>query len=115
MGWENRAGRTYYYQKERIGDKVVSRYVGTGEVASLIANMEELERNQREGERDYWHGERERLEAKEQELAAFCQSVEETFRQTLDAAGYHRHHRGAWRKRRGKDCTNEDRERLNRQ
>ena len=42
MGWETRGNGKYYYRKRRIGDKVVSEYVGTGPGAELIA---ELQRN----------------------------------------------------------------------
>jgi hypothetical protein len=42
MGFENRSGRQYYYRKERIGNRVVSRYIGTGEFAELLAESDRL-------------------------------------------------------------------------
>ena len=34
MAWEERNGKSYYYQKRREGDRVVSEYIGTGELAT---------------------------------------------------------------------------------
>ncbi len=37
MGWEERNGRLYYYEKRREGRRVVSQYVGTGTFAEACA------------------------------------------------------------------------------
>ncbi|MDQ3258304.1 MAG: hypothetical protein M3R15_31215 [Acidobacteriota bacterium] len=42
MGWETRGGTSYYYRKERDGASVRSVYVGSGETASLITQLEEM-------------------------------------------------------------------------
>lgn len=44
MALEKRNGNFYYYKKEREGKCVVSKYYGKGELASLIAQMDEIER-----------------------------------------------------------------------
>jgi len=44
MALEERGGNYYYYKKEREGKRVVSKYYGKGELASLVAQMDEIER-----------------------------------------------------------------------
>ena len=64
MGWERRGSKRYYYQKRRIGDRVVSDYIGAGPVAELVALADENERQRREDERQQWQAEK----AADQEL-----------------------------------------------
>ena len=40
MGWERRGNRQYYYRKERDGKRVKSVYVGCGEVAHLVSEIQ---------------------------------------------------------------------------
>lgn len=47
MGWEERKGRRYYYKAERVGGRVVKRYVGTGRLAELAARLTALDAEQR--------------------------------------------------------------------
>jgi hypothetical protein len=45
MAWENRPrGGRYYVRKQRINGKMVSEYIGTGESALLVAQMDKLAR-----------------------------------------------------------------------
>lgn len=98
MGWETRRnGKQYFYHKCRIGDRVVSLYVGTG------ANASEFERELRKRLED-----RQRLlVAKERmsQLLGSLASLDEVANQLIElesqAAGLYRHH-GTWRKRRGR-------------
>ena len=92
----------YYYRAERRNGKVVKEYVGGGEAAGLIADHDGFLREIREGrelETRLARGPAEALEASVAELDRF---VTEATAKALEAAGYHRHDRGAWRKRRGK-------------
>jgi hypothetical protein len=43
MEFERRGNGTYYYKKERKGGRFVSRYVGTGEAAYLISQLNRVE------------------------------------------------------------------------
>jgi len=98
MGWEQRRGQQYYYRKRREGGRVISEYIGQGQLAKQIAARDAQAQTQR---------------AEEQTRLAEHQRVEETLRRlealtaaltraTLLAEGYHTH-RGEWRKkRRGK-------------
>ena len=48
MGWETRAGNEYYYRKQWVNGKCVSEYIGTGEVAGLLARLDKLDRIKKE-------------------------------------------------------------------
>ena len=36
MGWEKRGNGLYYYRKKRMGQRVVSEYMGTGLFGSIV-------------------------------------------------------------------------------
>jgi len=99
MGWEDRNGRSYYYRKERDGTRVRSVYVGGGEGAKLIAQIEALESDEREGDRTFARLERERVQGQDTELDALGEIIRELAAATLIAHGYHQHKR-EWRRRR---------------
>ena len=40
MGWEQRGNNQYYYKKEREGSRVKSVYVGRGEIAEMVAQIQ---------------------------------------------------------------------------
>ena len=99
MGWENRNGREYYYQKRRIGGCVVSEYVGAGWLADAAATLDDISRQEREIERAAWREE----EAQTQALLSDFNQVEDLARVITRASmllsGYHPH-KGQWRKKR---------------
>lgn len=103
MAWETRNGNRYYYRKRREGGRVVSQYVGAGELAAALAYLEDASSKQRralaqreaalfETERQRWRG----VETLAHELE---DAVRTLVREALTAAGYHQH-KGQWRKRR---------------
>ena len=95
MAWEGRSGRTYYYRKYRLGDQVVSEYVGAGQLAETAAALDTLEKELRRAEREAWEA-RLALDARIDEL---CDLLSTLACAALLAAGCHRH-RGQWRKKR---------------
>jgi hypothetical protein len=97
MGIELRRGSPYLYRKRRVGDRVVSEYVGGGLLAMAGAMMDEEDREERRREADAWRAERERLEAEDRAVADDFDRVEAEARRILAEAGYHRT-RGRWRK-----------------
>src|SRR3954467_14164341 len=99
MGWKTRGGRRYYYRSIRQGGRVVSEYVGGGETAALIAALETAERDKREVAAADWRAERARLVAEDRAQAERFDQVEILVRLLLEAAGFHRHNRGEWRRR----------------
>ena len=52
MSWEDRDGNHYYYRKHRIGQRVVSEYIGSGLMAELVFEQDEKDRQQRIQERE---------------------------------------------------------------
>lgn len=95
MAWKQIGNHAYYYKSRREGGRVVTEYVGRGQVASLIAQMDALTREDRELERE----EREAIEDRERELAAWSDRVETLATAAMIAAGFHKH-KGQWRRRR---------------
>jgi hypothetical protein len=99
MGWETRGGNSYYYRKERDGGSVRSVYVGSGETARLIAQLDAMHGDEREGKRTLARAESERWRAQEAELDALADMVDAVTTGVLLAAGYHTHKR-QWRLKR---------------
>jgi hypothetical protein len=100
MGWKTVNGRRYYYRSKRVGGRVVTQYIGGDRSAELIAKLDDAGRAQARlaylDERD----DRNALDDEERAIAEWCNAVETVARAAIQAAGYHRHHRGEWRKRR---------------
>lgn len=113
MGWETRsAGNSYYYTKERVGNRVISHYQGNGRVAELFSRVDEsrfyirkLERNQAKAEK----------ESQKYELREANEPIDDVLAKTykLIAAMLlvtnHHQHKGQWRKSRIK-TVGEDKE-----
>jgi hypothetical protein len=99
--WERRQrGGLYYTRSRKVGSRVVREYVGGGLLGQLAAQMDAEERRRREEENAAWKQEQERMETLVSPAEELCEGVETLARATLLAAGYHRHNRGEWRKRR---------------
>jgi hypothetical protein len=99
MAWETRGSGTYYYRKTRRGNKVVSAYVGGGDVGVCIALMDAEDRERRaEADR-----ERRRAEAEADErfrrVEAACDLLASLATDLMESSGYHKH-KGQWRRKR---------------
>ncbi len=99
MGWETRGGNRYYYRKERDGSRVRSVYVGSGEVARLLAQLDHIERAERMLEREAARDWRAELALPDAELDALGAVVKDVTAATLIINGFHRHKR-EWRRKR---------------
>lgn len=101
MAWESRGGNgRYYTRSERVGNRVVRTYFGTGPSADFAALADHHRRARRAA-----HAAQRRLALTELAtadacVATLCQAAETAASAALLAAGYHRHARGAWRRRR---------------
>src|SRR5262245_66561849 len=95
-----RNGRPYLYKSIRRGGKVTSQYVGSGEDALLINALETIERDEQDYERYRERANRKQLDDLERALDELAQRAQDLAHEALSAAGYHRHDRGQWRKRR---------------
>jgi hypothetical protein len=99
VGWDKRG---YYYQVRKVKGRVVRRYFGKGLVAELAADYDALNRKYREGcqaDAAALRDEFAELDALIQPLAELADLVATV---ALVSAGFHRHNRGEWRKKRGK-------------
>ena len=99
MGWEKRGAKRYYYQKRRIGRRVVSEYMPCAMLAGMLQEMHD---EWRIGEQLLGGVERAHRE-REMKIEARLDEAESRLRTILDAsllgAGFHEH-RGQWRRRR---------------
>jgi hypothetical protein len=111
MAIEFRKGKPYYYRKERVNGKIVSHYCGRadgdyarlwGGLAAISAERREIAAARQAADRAEW-AELSSTPAALVELLAAAQQAAAT---ALEAAGYHQHKRGEWRKRR--DNKDED-------
>lgn len=101
MGWETRPrGGRYYTRSHKVGGRVVREYVGTGRIAVLVAAADTAERRQRAEAAAALRTEEKRLAPAEVMMAEANAITEGLAAAALLGADYHRHHRGAWRKRR---------------
>jgi hypothetical protein len=106
VAWERRGDGFYYYQTERDEDgRVRKKYVGTGEIAELVAHADQTMRRtraeRRERELREAEAELERLEALVAPVLEISEAAEVLVRAHLIACGCHRY-RGEWRRRRGR-------------
>lgn len=97
MGWEDRKDYRYYYRKRRVGDRVVSEYVGTGPLAELVALNDENARLIAEWKRVGIGLFRSDYEAAEAAYDALSEAVDERCDLVLAALGY-RKRKGEWRR-----------------
>ncbi len=97
MGWD--CGR-YYTRSKKVNGRVVREYVGGGLVGELVARIDALERERRQLDAAALRAEKAEQAALAADVAAVFDRVELVARAALLAAGYRRHKRGEWRKRR---------------
>jgi hypothetical protein len=107
VAWERRGSKEYYYRSERRGGRPVRRYVGAA--ASPAATLAAADDDQRRLEREVAARERLAEQARQREVEAplvrLCALSDVLTRAALLAAGFHRHHRGEWRRRREPEPT----------
>ncbi len=102
MAWETRQrGGRYYTRSKKINGRVMREYVCVGLVGELAAAADARTRVEHQAQRALYRAEQERIELALAPLEAFCDVVETLARASLLLAGYHRHHRGEWRRKRG--------------
>jgi hypothetical protein len=101
MGWETRRGSGRYYTRSRkVNGRIVREYVGTGLVAELVAQQDAEARAEKRAERERFQQEAARWACTAAPLTELSRLLDGLTAAALIAAGYHQHHRGAWRKRR---------------
>jgi len=100
MAWETRNGRgRYYTRSRRVNGRVARQYIGAG-IAGELAACEDAQRlAEREKQRSAWMSQRQEMEAIEGLVGDRRKALAALTGATLLQAGFHRHHRGEWRKR----------------
>ncbi len=99
MAWEERHGRRYYYRKRRVAGRVVSVYLGQGEVVSMLADLDDAERMERQEARQEEQARRAELRRADEDLADLTGLTEAFAAAALLLAGCHTH-KGTWRRKR---------------
>ncbi len=99
MAWEERNGKSYYYQKRREGRQVISQYIGSGYLATLAAQLDQIGQIERAAEREQWHRQQAKQAALDIEIAEYARLVQTLTAAVLLASGCHRPKR-QWRVKR---------------
>lgn len=99
MALEYRNGKPYYYRKIRKGKKVISEYVGSGEVARLTAELDKTKVFFRKIRKLTISNEKAIHDLADGEIKLLEKSISELFTQVAINNGYHQHKR-QWRKKR---------------
>jgi hypothetical protein len=95
--------RRYYYQRKRVNGRIEYTYIGAGRLAPLVAEIDQLARERRQQER--WEAQQARnefaeLAATPEAITLLLEQAQSAVAVALAEAGYHRHKRGEWRKKR---------------
>ena len=99
MGWDQ---KRYYTRSRRVNGRVTREYVGTGEEAARAAQQDAVAREQRAAAREAERAQRQQDEAIDRLLDQMDEITDLLVAAAFTVAGYHRHKRGEWRKRRGR-------------
>ena len=103
VAWERRPrGKWYYTRTRRVAGRRVREYVGGGLVGLLAAAEDAERRAAREARANAWRAECARLASAEAQVQEVCDLTDQLARGQFLLAGYHQHHRGEWRQRRGR-------------
>ena len=102
MAWERRQrGGSYYTRSRKVNGRVIREYIGGGLCGQLAAAEDEAQRAAKQARVRAWKHECARLDAADALVEQVCHHVDLLASAHLILSGYHRHHRGPWRRRRG--------------
>lgn len=97
MGWEQRGNNQYYYRKLRDGSSVKSLYVGRGEIAYMVSQIQASSPVLERIARSLKTPETIKQENAEATLEQVTDLIKMVTQATLLTAGFHTHHR-QWRR-----------------
>ncbi len=97
MALEKRNGNYYYYKKERDGNRVVSKYYGKGELACLVAQMDEIERYEKAEKAELQRKNKEEIEKIDRELSNLGQEIRKLIENVLLNLGFYKTRSREWR------------------
>ena len=93
----------YYYRSIRVNGQPRREYVGSGRIAELAAQLDDLERQERELKQAAERQARTDAETLDELVREFNAAADDLACAALLAAGCRQHNRGEWRKRRARD------------
>ena len=99
MGWEQRNGKSYYYRKIRQGRRVISEYVGAGEFAELLLELDSFDRAEKTYSKSIWKNQKDEVKNLEKNINQLVIIFRGMTRASLLTSGYHPH-KGQWRRNR---------------
>jgi hypothetical protein len=97
MTLENRNGNYYYYKKERDGNRIVSKYYGRGELANLVAQMDEIDREEKEIKTLENLRFKQETQAIDREIDLYESEVADLIAKTLLSLGFYKTKSREWR------------------
>ena len=97
MALEKRGGNYYYYKKEREGNRVISTYYGKGELAVLIAQMDEFDRQDKHFETLKILRFKQETAAIDKEIELYESKVKDITAETLLSLGFYKIKSREWR------------------
>jgi hypothetical protein len=107
MAWHRGTGLPAYYRSVRAGRRVRRVYVGTGLRGALAAAEDACRREQRRALAQARRAEKGRWAEADAQLNRFIRLTDMLSRAALMTAGFFRHCRGEWRRRRAMPTTTE--------
>src|SRR5262245_16790622 len=99
MPWESRKGGEYLYRKERVGSRVVSRYVGKNSDAMLISQIDQARRAENEARRQFETARRAEFDSQDAKTDEVFELTESVVDLALVALGFYQH-KSTWRRTR---------------
>jgi hypothetical protein len=100
MAWEQKGGCRFYTRSRRVNGRVKREYLGTGTTAELAAFEDEQRRRRAVEARAALEREQSIFAVAAAPQQALDRVADGLMAAALEEAGYHRHDRGHWRKRR---------------
>lgn len=101
VAWETRGGAHLYYTRSARRDgRVVREYIGCGRAGKRAASADFNRRVARQAARDASREAHRRIAEPDAYVTALWDAAETAAKAVLLVAGFHRHARGAWRRRR---------------
>jgi hypothetical protein len=97
MAWELRNGKRYYYRKVRKGRRVVSEYVGAGEFAELLFQLDGFDRLEKQISALEWKDKKDEVKNLGKDISRLIKIINGMVRASLLISGYHSH-KGQWRR-----------------
>lgn len=99
MGYEKRGGNEYYYRKRRVNGRVVSQYIGGGDLARFTYELDQADRElERIDQADRQEARTESI-LLDKQVEIDLKTINEAIESELVNAGYHKV-TGLWRKKR---------------